>query len=205
MPDGLAAKVAGIQVGKADRNTATTGENVGFSLEGVLQGEFKRGSMVGSVDSPPIAASEIEAQIVDISQVFDPRLGGDLFGPNGFVLHMNTAQVGATISEIVELVDADSGRPTGQKSESITPGQSAVVKIQISRPTVVELFDDFPSLGRIVLRNGGRTVAAGIVRSILAGPSAMPQVTSQLACKKCSFLNQPGDLYCTNCGSILKG
>jgi len=82
------------------------------------------------------------------------------------VLHCHTAQVAATITELVAKIDPRTGQPTEEKPKTIKTGDSAIVRIQPLRPLVIETFKEYPELGRYALRDMGATVAAGIVREI---------------------------------------
>lgn len=44
--------------------------------------------------------------------------------------------------------------------------RAAMVKMTPLRPFCVEAFSDYPALGRIVVRDLGRTVAVGSVKSV---------------------------------------
>ena len=44
---------------------------------------------------------------------------------------------------------------------------AAIVRIELEREVCVELYAECRPLGRIVLRDGGRTVAAGVISAIL--------------------------------------
>jgi elongation factor 1 alpha-like protein len=48
------------------------------------------------------------------------------------------------------------------------PPQTALVEVTPARPVVVEEFADFRGLGRIALRDGGSTVAVGVITRVLA-------------------------------------
>ena len=46
-------------------------------------------------------------------------------------------------------------------------GQTALVEVTAARSLVLEEYSDFKALGRIALREGGRTVAVGVVTQLL--------------------------------------
>jgi len=46
-------------------------------------------------------------------------------------------------------------------------GDFASVEIMCERPTAVELFKNYPLLGRIILREKEKTIASGIIKEIL--------------------------------------
>jgi elongation factor 1-alpha len=82
------------------------------------------------------------------------------------VLHAHTAQVAATIKEIIARIDPRTGQPVEEKPKSIKTGDSALVRIAPLRPLCIETFKEFPELGRFALRDMGTTIAAGVVREI---------------------------------------
>ena len=160
MPEGLTAEVKSIETHHTAMQEAMAGDNIGFNLRGVAKSDFRRGSVLGPSSNPPTIAKEFLAQII---VVYHPTAIAPGYTP---VLHAHTAQVAATISEIVAKIDPRSGQPTEEKPKTIKTGDSAIVKITPLRPIVLETFKDYPELGRFALRDMGSTVAAGIVREI---------------------------------------
>jgi elongation factor 1-alpha len=160
MPEGLSAEVKSIETHHTPMEQAMAGDNIGFNLRGVSKTDFHRGSVLGPNSNPPTIAKEFMAQII---VVFHPTAIAAGYTP---VLHAHTAQVAATITEIIAKIDPRTGQPTEEKPKTIKTGDSAIVKITPLRPVVLETFKEFPELGRFALRDMGSTVAAGIVREI---------------------------------------
>jgi elongation factor 1-alpha len=160
MPEGLSAEVKSIETHHTPMQEAVAGDNIGFNLRGVSKTDFRRGSVIGPANDPPTIAKEFTAQII---VVFHPTAIAAGYTP---VLHAHTAQVAATITEIVAKIDPRTGHPTEEKPKTIKTGDSAIVKIQPLRPLVLETFKDYPELGRFALRDMGATVAAGICREV---------------------------------------
>ncbi|MDG6925356.1 MAG: translation elongation factor EF-1 subunit alpha [Nitrososphaerota archaeon] len=160
MPEGLPAEVKSIETHHVAMQEAMAGDNIGFNLRGVSKTDFHRGSVLGPTNAPPTIAKEFLAQII---VVFHPTAIAAGYTP---VLHAHTAQVAATITEIVAKIDPRTGQPTEEKPKTIKTGDSAIVKITPLRPVVLETFKDYAELGRFALRDMGSTVAAGIVREI---------------------------------------
>src|SRR5712691_3954052 len=159
MPEGITAEVKSIETHHTPMQEAQAGDNIGFNLRGVAKTDFRRGSVLGPPNNPPTIAKEFLAQII---VVFHPTAIAAGYTP---VLHAHTAQVAATITEIVAKIDPRTGQPTEEKPKTIKTGDSAIVRIQPLRPLVIETFKEFSELGRYALRDMGATVAAGIVRS----------------------------------------
>ncbi len=160
MPEGLTAEVKSIETHHTAMQEAMAGDNIGFNLRGVAKTDFRRGSVLGPASSPPTIAKEFLAQVI---VVFHPTAIAPGYTP---VLHAHTAQVAATISEIVAKIDPRTGQATEEKPKTIKTGDSAIVRIQPLRPIVLETFKEYPELGRFALRDMGSTVAAGIVREV---------------------------------------
>ena len=160
MPEGLIAEVKSIETHHTAMTEAMAGDNIGFNLRGVGKTDFRRGSVLGPSSDPATIAKEFLAQVII---VFHPTAIAPGYTP---VLHAHTAQVAATITEIVAKIDPRTGQPTEEKPKTIKTGDSAIVRITPLRPIVLETFKDYPELGRFALRDMGSTVAAGIVREI---------------------------------------
>lgn len=48
----------------------------------------------------------------------------------------------------------------------LVKNSSAVVEIEFERPVCLEMYKDYKDLGRFMLRNGGHTIAAGLVEEV---------------------------------------
>ena len=160
MPEGITAEVKSIETHHTPMQEAVAGDNIGFNLRGVAKTDFRRGSVLGPPNNPPTIAKEFLGQII---VVYHPTAIAAGYTP---VLHCHTAQVAATITELVAKIDPRTGQPTEEKPKTIKTGDSAIVRIQPLRPLVIETFKEYPELGRYALRDMGATVAAGIVREI---------------------------------------
>ncbi|KXZ51970.1 hypothetical protein GPECTOR_11g92 [Gonium pectorale] len=51
----------------------------------------------------------------------------------------------------------------------LTRGQTALVEVTAARAMVLEEYSEYRALGRVALREGGRTLAVGIVTRLLEG------------------------------------
>jgi elongation factor 1 alpha-like protein len=50
----------------------------------------------------------------------------------------------------------------------LAKGQSGVVEVTLPRGVCLEEYSDLKSLGRVALRDGGRTLAVGVVTRLIA-------------------------------------
>jgi len=161
MPEGIKTDVKSIEMHHQALQKAEPGDNIGFNIKGVEKKDIKRGDVVGPVNNPPTVAEEFTAQIVVINH---PTAIAPGYTP---VFHIHTAQVAATIAEILEKKDPKTGQTVQKNPEFIKNGDIAVVRIKPTRPVVVEKYSDFPPLGRFAVRDMGQTVAAGVVLDVV--------------------------------------
>ena len=162
MPAGIKGEVKSIETHHTQIPQAIPGDNIGFNVRGIAKTDIRRGDVVGSVSVPPTVVKEFLAQIII---VYHPTAVAAGYTP---VLHAHTLQVAATISELVSKIDPRTGQVVEDKPKSLKTGDAAIVKIRPLKPVCIETYKDFPELGRFALRDSGRTVAAGIVKDILA-------------------------------------
>ncbi|GAA5828764.1 hypothetical protein JCM11251_005863 [Rhodosporidiobolus azoricus] len=122
---------------------------------------------VGSVLCPPTAlvslASSFTAQII----VFEPK--HPITAGYAIELFHHSRDIPATIIGLEALLDKATGKVTKGSPRMLTKNSSARVRIQL-RPAAggrssipIEPFSVNKSMGRIVLRRNGETVAAGVV------------------------------------------
>jgi len=81
-------------------------------------------------------------------------------------LQAHTTRVSAKISGIRSIIDAKTGEIKKERPRCITQNQTAIVEVSTENPICIEVYSDFKPLGRLTLRESGRTLAAGIVTSI---------------------------------------
>ena len=82
-------------------------------------------------------------------------------------IHMHTAQESGQISRLISVLNPKTGEVTKARPRAIVKGQTALVEISLARPVCVEQYTDYRALGRIALRDGGHTIAVGIVVLLL--------------------------------------
>ncbi len=164
MPSNKVGEVKSIEMHHQQLPEARPGDNVGLNVRGIGKTDIHRGDVLGPVDHPPSVAKTFTAQIMVLNHPSVVTVG---YTP---VFHCHTAQVACTFIELVSLLDPKTGQPYKEKEGQIKDGvvqflktgDAAVVKIQPSRPMVIETKSDFPQLSRFAVRDMGATVAAGI-------------------------------------------
>lgn len=65
---------------------------------------------------------------------------------------------------IRDKIDKRTGKSTEESPQSISSGDCAIVELKPLRPMVVEVFSQYPPLGRFAVRDMRSTVAVGVVK-----------------------------------------
>ncbi|MCK9293288.1 MAG: translation elongation factor EF-1 subunit alpha [archaeon] len=156
-PEGVVTEVKSIEMHHEQLTEARPGDNVGFNLRKIGPRDIRRGSVIGHESNPPTVAEEFTAQIIVLHHPSAITVG---YTP---VFHMHTAQISCSVIEIIKSLDPKTGAVKEENPKFIKTGDAAIVKIKPTQPLVIEQFKEFPQLGRLAIRDMGKTVAAGIV------------------------------------------
>ncbi|MCX6652001.1 MAG: translation elongation factor EF-1 subunit alpha [Methanomassiliicoccales archaeon] len=156
MPSNKVGEVKSIEMHHEALPQALPGDNVGFNVRGIAKNDIKRGDVAGPVDNPPMVAKTFVAQIMVLNHPSVITVG---YTP---VFHCHTAQVACTFIELQKKLDPKTGEVKEENPQFLKAGDAAIVKIQPTKPLVIEKSKDFPQLGRFAIRDMGATVAAGM-------------------------------------------
>jgi len=156
MPSNKVGEVKSIEMHHEQLAQAVPGDNVGFNVRGIAKNDIKRGDVAGPVDNPPTVAKTFTCQIVVLNHPTAIPVG---YTP---VFHCHTAQVACTFIELQKKLDPKTGQVKEENPTFLKTGDVAIVKVEPTKPMVVEKAKDFPQLGRFAIRDMGQTVAAGM-------------------------------------------
>ena len=115
---------------------------------------------MGHPDNPPTVAKEFIGQIIVI---YHPTAIAAGYTP---VLHVHTAQVACRFAELLKKIDPRTGQVVEENPAFLKTGDSAIVRFEPLRPVCLEVYTEFPELGRFAIRDMGTTIAAGVVKEI---------------------------------------
>ena len=160
MPANVRGECKDIETHHTKIPEAIPGDNVGFNVRGIAKNDIHRGDVAGKSDSPPTVANEFIGRII---VVYHPTAIAAGYTP---VMHAHTATTSATLTELIQKIDARSGQVTQEKPDFLKTGDAALVKIRPLRPLAIESYKEFPQLGRFAIRDMGSTVAVGVVEQI---------------------------------------
>lgn len=83
------------------------------------------------------------------------------------VLHHQSLVEPAVISRLISQLNKSTGEVIKKHPRWLGNNSSAMVEIQVSKPIALELYSDCKELGRMMIRVGGVTIAAGLITKVL--------------------------------------
>ena len=160
MPSNVEGDVKSIETHYVRMSQAEPGDNIGFNIKGITRDEIRRGDVAGYPDDPPKVAKAFKGRIFVIHH---PTAIAQGYTP---VLHIHTAQVAVHFTDLISRIDPRSGQVVEENPSYLRTGDAAVVRFEPLYPVSMEVYSDFPQLGRFALRDMGATIAAGVVLEI---------------------------------------
>ncbi len=157
MPPAVSGEVKSIEMHHEPIPEAIPGDNIGFNVRGVSKNDIRRGDVCGHTDNPPTVVRDFTAQIVVLQHPTAITVG---YTP---VVHAHTAQVACRFVELQKKIDPRTGQAKEENPQFLKTGDAAIVKLEPTRPMVIEKVKEIPPLGRFAIRDMGQTVAAGMV------------------------------------------
>ncbi|MCX8172369.1 MAG: translation elongation factor EF-1 subunit alpha [Archaeoglobaceae archaeon] len=156
-PAGVSGEVKSIEMHHEPIPEAYPGDNIGFNVRGVAKKDLKRGDVAGHPTNPPTVVKDFTAQIVVLQHPTAITVG---YTP---VVHAHTAQVACKFAQLIRKIDPKTGQAKEENPQFLKTGDAAVVKLEPTKPMVIERVKDIPPLGRFAIRDMGITVGAGMV------------------------------------------
>jgi elongation factor 1-alpha len=160
MPGGEKGDVKSIETHYTRMNEANPGDNIGFNVKGLARDQIKRGDVAGHPNDVPRVAKSFDGRIYVIHH---PTVIAPGYTP---VLHLHTAQIAVRFDQILAKLDPRTGQILEDNPAYLTTGEAAVVRFVPLQPVAMEVYKDYPQLGRFALRDMGTTIGAGIVMEI---------------------------------------
>ncbi|CAG8609156.1 17331_t:CDS:10, partial [Cetraspora pellucida] len=158
IPGGERGVVKVLTVNEESSKWAAAGDSVLLTLIDLDILQLKIGSVLCPPSQPVPITSHFLARIV----VFDVKIPITRGFP--VILHRQSLNEPANVIKLVNIIDKNTGDVIKKNPRHLPKSSTATVEIKLSnRPIPLEAFKDNKELGRIMLRKGGETVAAGIV------------------------------------------
>ncbi|MBT4387510.1 elongation factor 1-alpha, partial [Candidatus Woesearchaeota archaeon] len=157
---GVHGEIKSIEMHHQNMPQAVPGDNVGISIRGFNKRDVARGDVLGDASNVPTIAEEFTAMITVINHPSVLTVG---YTP---VCHIHTSQVACQFLEIQAKLDPASGQVVEEKPDMLRNGDTAIVRLKPTTPTVIETKDTVPQLSKFAIRDSGATVAAGVCLKI---------------------------------------
>jgi peptide chain release factor subunit 3 len=129
--------------------SAFNGDNVRIRLKNIEEEELQPGFVLCSVKNPVHSVTSFEAQValMDYPSIITAGFNA--------VLHAHTACVEVTISELLHKIDKKTNKKSRKPPNFMKQGDACIVRFEVLTPICLELYSDYPQLGRFNLRNEG--------------------------------------------------
>ncbi len=160
MPSKEEGDVKSIETHYTRMPEAVPGDNIGFNVKGIPREKIKRGDVAGYPSEKPRVAKAFRGRIFVIHH---PTAIAQGYTP---VLHIHTAQMAVRFDQLISKIDPRSGQVVEQNPSYLRTGEAAIVRFVPLHPVAMEVYTDFPQLGRFALRDMGTTIGAGIVLEV---------------------------------------
>ncbi|KAJ1914402.1 hypothetical protein IWQ60_008819 [Tieghemiomyces parasiticus] len=135
---------------------AAAGDTVMLTVQGIDLTQYSIGSVLCPLQQPIPTTTTFIAQVV----VFEVQVPVT----QGFPSRNEPAY----ISRLVAQLDKRTGEVTKKKPRHLPKSSTAKVEITTQRPICLDTFERSKSFGRVTLRKGGETIAAGIVLRLVS-------------------------------------
>ncbi len=76
----------------------------------------------------------------------------------------HTAHIAVKFQEIISAIDRRTGKVIEDHPKFVKSGQACMVRMIPTKPMCVEVFSDYPPLGRFAVRDMKKTVAVGVIK-----------------------------------------
>jgi elongation factor 1-alpha len=161
-PVNLSTEVKSVEMHHEVMEQAGPGDNVGFNVKNVSVKDIKRGMVAGdSKTDPPLGVASFEAQVIVLDHPNRIMAG---YTP---VLDCHTAHIACKFQALLSLMDKRTGKKMEDNPKFLKSGQAGIVEMVPSKPLCVESYAEYPPLGRFAVRDMRKTVAVGVIKSVL--------------------------------------
>ncbi|KAK6815579.1 hypothetical protein RU639_008890 [Aspergillus parasiticus] len=154
-PRGSVAQVQSIQQFHKQVNECSAGDIVGLNLGDDV--DVDGCTVVSDVKDPAAICDSFTAHIIALDYGLKSGCAPSV--------HCGTGHAPCKF-EIIDVLDRRTGKSLGQPDNIARPGLGALAKVTPLKHLCVENHLDYPALGRIIVRDSGRTIAVGTVKAV---------------------------------------
>lgn len=161
-PVNLTTEVKSIEMHHEVLPEAVPGDNVGFNIKNIAVKDLKRGYVTSdSKNDPARECDNFTAQVIILNHP------GQI--ANGYcpVLDCHTAHIACKFETIKTKIDRRTNKVLEENPKFIKVGDCAIINIKPTKPMTVEVFTEYPPLGRFAVRDMKQTVAVGVIKEVV--------------------------------------
>mgnify|MGYP001342234905 CR=1 FL=1 len=160
-PGNLTTEVRTVEMHHDVLAEAIPGDNVGLNIRGIAAKDIRRGNVIGdSTRDPPKEAVNFLAQVIVMNH---PGQISNGYTP---VVDCHTAHIACKFVDIKSKIDRRNGTVIEEAPKYVKSGDACMVLMEPTKPLCVEVFSDYPPLGRFAVRDMKQTVAVGVIKSV---------------------------------------
>jgi elongation factor 1-alpha len=160
-PVNVTTEVKSVEMHHETLPEAIPGDNVGFNIKNVSVKDIRRGNVAGdSKQDPPREALTFFAQVIILNHP------GQISSGYTPVLDCHTAHIACKFEDIKSKIDRRTGKELEEAPKFVKSGDACMVTLRPTKPLCVEVFSEYPPLGRFAVRDMKQTVAVGVVKSV---------------------------------------
>lgn len=150
MPASETATIKGIEVDNESADWAVAGQIITLHLSDMDPIHLRVGDVLCDPAKPIANIKAFTTKILAFEHVLPMQVD----------VHRGRLHVSGTITQMIAVLDKGSGEVVKKKPRVVQPGAVARVRVELERPVPLEV------PGRVVLRAGGATVAAGLLEQV---------------------------------------
>jgi len=157
----VTTEVKSIEMHNEVKSEAIPGDNIGFHIKGFSFKDTRRGDVVGERKSdPPKVCESFYAQVIILNHPGQISKG---YTP---VVDCHTAHIACKFQEIHAKIDLRTGAVLEEEPKFAIRGDCILATLTPTKPMCVEVFNEYPALGRFAVRDMKQVVAVGVIKSV---------------------------------------
>jgi len=137
------------------------GENVKIKLKGIEEEDVSSGFILCDPNNPCHVGREFDAQVAIL------EYKNIICAGYTAVMHIHTASEEVTVKALICLMDKKTGEKSKTRPRFVKQDQVAIMRLEATGVICMELFKNYPQLGRFTLRDEGKTIAVGKVLKVI--------------------------------------
>ncbi|ELW57346.1 Elongation factor 1-alpha 1 [Tupaia chinensis] len=137
------------------------GDNVGFNVKNVSVKNVWRSNVASdNKNDTPMEADGFTAQVIILNHPGQISAG---YTP---VRDCHTAHIACKVAELKEKIECRSGKKLEDGPKFLKSSDALIVDVVPGKPKCVEIFSDYPPLGRFAICDMRQTVAVGVIKAV---------------------------------------